>query len=459
MADKPRNIIFLISDSLRFDSVYDIGVGMPYVQENSIEFLEARAAGCWTLPATASMFTGLMPHEHGATSQTRAIHLGIPTLAEKMKSAGYKTYQVTANVATTHIFGLNRGFDEVRRIWKLVDPKFNKLQQLIALVGKPRLRRKLISGDMLMQRMTEDLESAKTWLQFTYDDIFNECRKIIKENEAKGESSFIFLNLMETHFPYHLAPTFQLSTDGIIKKVREVISMFHYANQTFLKKKGTHIKPDMMEVLKNRQKTAWKSLAPNIDNFCREMHEDQGNLVVFGSDHGENFGEHGWIYHFSNITDAGNKVPMFWLPANGETPRKEHSIVSTRHIFNSFLHEVGLPTEGPSMVHHPEGSKSIMQSYWYNNRNKTLEKYKFNQICFLFNDNRYLMRNNVWYEAPFKTGYDEPDFKQLPADANPLYDLTIDAKDKQDYLKIMGDFKEFSSKITFENRPHVEIKA
>ena len=447
MAEKPRNVIFLISDSLRFDSVYETGVGMPYVQDNSVEFLEARSGGCWTLPATASIFTGKMPHQHGATSQTRAIHLNIPTLAEKMQEAGYKTYQVTANVATTHIFGLHRGFNEVRRIWKYVDPKFNRLQQFLVLVGKPRLRRKLISKDMLMMRMTEDLDMAKTWLQCTFRDVFNEARKIIKENEAKGESSFIFLNLMETHFPYHIAPTFKLSTDGIYRKLREVVSMFHFANQTFLKKKGNFIKDDMMNVLKDRQKEAWRSLSGHVDSFCKEMHENKDNLVVFGSDHGENFGEHGWVYHFSNITDAGNKVPMYWLDCNGVMPRKEHSIVSTTHLYNSFLKAVGLPAEGPSIVHEPGDSKPILQSYWYNNRGKTLKELKFNQICFLVEDSRFLLRNKDWYIAPFKTDYDEPDFTKLPSDVNPIYDLSLDPKLKNEYITVLKDFQEFSSKI------------
>lgn len=454
MSQKPRNIIFLIADSLRFDSVYDAGIRLPYVQKHALQFTEARSAGCWTLPATASLFTGLMPHEHGATSQSRAIHLEIPTLAEKMKSAGYNTYQVTANIATTDIFGLHRGFDEVRRIWKLVDPKFNRLQQLLVLIGKPRLRKKLMSKDLLMQRMSSDLEMAKTWLQHTYEDVFEEARKIIRMNEAKGESSFIFLNLMETHFPYHIAPTFQLSTTGIRRKLREVTSLFHTANQSFLIKGHQNIKSDMLEVLKGRQRKAWCSLAPGVNDFCEEMHKDTGNLVIFGADHGENFGETGWTYHFSNVTDAGNKVPMFWLDHNGESSKTIPEPVSTRHIFNSLLRATQQDQLGPSMVHEPAMSSPVMQSFWYNNRGKTLDKYKYNQVCFLLEDTRFLMRNNRWYQAPFQTGYDEPEYIALPDDAHPIHDLVKDLKTKDEHLKTLEDFRMFSSGISFEVKEH-----
>jgi len=450
MLPKPRNIIFLVADSLRYDSVYDAGIRLPYVEQNATQFTEARSAGCWTLPATASLFTGLMPHEHGATSQSRSIHDDIPTLAEKMKAAGYNTYQVTANIVTTDIFGLHRGFDEVRRIWKMVDPKFNRLQQLLVLVGKPRLRKKLISKDMLMQRMSSDLDMAKTWIQNTYEDVFEECRKIIRTNEAKGESSFIFLNLMETHFPYHIAPTFELSSNGVIRKLREMTSLFHTVNQTFLTTGKQNIKPDMLEVLKGRQRTAWCSLAPGIDAFCEEMHKDTGNLVVFGADHGENFGETGWTYHFSNVTDAGNKVPMFWLDHHDAAARTITKTVSTRHVFNSFLEATHQTPIGPSMLHQPEESNPIMQSFWYNSRGKTLDKYKYNQICFLLENNRFLLRNDQWYQAPFKANYDEPLYIALPPDAHPIQDLMSELKTKDEHLKTLENFRKFSSGISFE---------
>jgi arylsulfatase A-like enzyme len=70
MGQLPRNIIYLIADSLRHDSVYgEGGTGLNYMEEKGIQFTEARSAGCWTLPATAGLFTGMLPHEHGATEQ------------------------------------------------------------------------------------------------------------------------------------------------------------------------------------------------------------------------------------------------------------------------------------------------------------------------------------------------------------------------------------------------------
>ena len=103
------------------------------------------------------MFTGLLPHEHGADTQTRGLDPGIPTLAQRLRDQGYRTHKVTANVATTEIFGLDNGFDEVVRIWKDVPPKHRKLHEAMLIVGKPRLRRQVLSTDWIRGSLSDDI--------------------------------------------------------------------------------------------------------------------------------------------------------------------------------------------------------------------------------------------------------------------------------------------------------------
>jgi hypothetical protein len=299
---------------------------------------------------------------------------------------------------------------------------------------------------MLMNKMSEDLEMSKTWLQHTFQEVFNEARKIIAENEKQGVGSFIFLNLMETHFPYHTAPTFKLSADGVYNKLKEVVGLFHAVNQTFLKREKLNISRKTLEILKKRQQTAWLSLAPHIDAFCREMHEDKENLIVFGADHGENFGETGWVYHFSNVTDAGNKVPLFWLSHREQKARTIDHLVSTRHLYNSLLKEVGYENNF-SLLDSPERSTPILSSYWYNNKGQTLEKYKYNQIAILHENHRFLLRDNTWFETHLHDDYDEPIYTPTPTNANPIEELVQDKEQKAYYKQTIENFKIFSSKI------------
>ncbi|OWY25836.1 hypothetical protein C7N43_32040 [Sphingobacteriales bacterium UPWRP_1] len=446
---QPQNVIIIVADSLRFDSVYaGNNILLPYLAANGLQYTQARSGGCWTLPATASLFTGLMPHQHGATSQTRKIYDNVPTLAEQMTLLGYDSRQVTANVATTDIFGLHRGFAEVHRIWKMVPAKFNLFQKILGIVGKPRLRHMLLSKDLLSMKMSEDLEATKSWLQFTHLDTFNQARKIIAQNEASNKKSFLFINLMESHFPYHVAPSFQLAAPGFFNKFREAAGLFHLVNQTFYKTGQLQIKDNMLQHFKHRQRTSWELIAPAINQFAEEMHKDRNTMLIFCADHGENFGEQNWLYHFSNVTEAGNHVPLFIL-----NPYQNHAAtidteVSTKDLYHTILATCGGNNPGASLCTEPQASIPVMQSYWYNNHGKTLPQYRFNQICYVNSGNRYLYREGNWYTAPASRFTEtETDFMPVPQNANPLYDCIDNVSLRNQMLQIFSDFLAFSQKI------------
>jgi arylsulfatase A-like enzyme len=446
---KPRNIVLLIADSLRYDSVHAGGdARLPYITANGATFTQARSGGCWTLPATASLFTGLMPHEHGADAQTRGLHTDVVTLAERMKARGYRTIHITANVATTEVFGLDRGFDEMHRIWQLIPAHYQKIHELLVLVGKPRLRKQILTTDFVMGKLSEDIEAGKVWLQSTNEDVFALARQKLAEAEKDGQPCFLFLNLMETHFPYHIDETFSFMEDGIVGKMQEIVALYHLVNQTWLTTGEQPIDPKMMVRLKERQRRAWARLAPRVDAFVQEMHGHKDTTVVFGSDHGDNFGEQGWAYHFSNVTDAGNRVPLFWLRADESAGKTVDTPVSSRDVFQGLLKEAGDPQAAFHIADEPEASFPIMQSCWYNNQNRTLPRFRYNQICYFEGGTRWLNRSGEWYSAPpaSEAGEEAP-FVRIAGQLQPLEELNI-PPERRTYLKnVNAAFERFSQKI------------
>jgi hypothetical protein len=453
---KPRNIILLVADSLRYDSVHrGADARLPYVTGHGATFTEARSAGCWTLPATASLFTGLMPHEHGADAQSRDIRAEVPTLAGRFRDAGWRTHQITANIATSEIFGLDRGFDELQRIWTLVPAQHKKIHELLVLIGKPRLRKKILSPEFVAGKLAEDLEASKVWLQTTAHEVFARARSTLAANERAGAPSFLFLNLMETHFPYHVGPLFQTTAEGIFGKLREIYSLYHLVNQTWLTTGQQPIRTDMLRLLRERQRLAWERVAPLIDAFVQEMHE-AGNLVVFCADHGDNFGEQGWVYHFSNVTDAGNRVPLFWLSPEGTAAGRRIDVpVSTRDVFHGLLAEAGLADDGSvHPVLEPERSFPVVQSTWYNNNGKTLPDFKHNQICLLEGGTRWMHRQGRWFSAaPTRdpgqtTGVpEEPTFEPLPEGFDPLQEGVIPPERRPYLRKVLDEFGAYSRRV------------
>ncbi len=448
---RPKNVILIVADSLRYDSAYHSpNDRLRYTNQNAIQFTQARSSGCWTLPATASLFTGLLPHEHGATSQTRGVRPEVPMLAERLKEAGYNTYQMTANVATTEIFGLDRGFDRVYKIWDFIAPKFKTAYKLLLMLGKPRVRKLLFSKDAVAHQLSEDLRVSNCWVQNTYKNIFRRSMRLLRRAEARGESTFLFLNLMETHFPYHVGPTFRLSAEAWQDRLRELAGLYHLLNQSFLKGEREYIKPRILQILKRRQFRSWKLLSRGLDRFIRRLHQDRDNLVIFASDHGDNFGEQGWVYHFSNVTDAGNRVPLMWLGADHHGPGVIDRPVSSRFVHNSILDACGLPHSGGTLFSEEPFTLPVLESFWYNNQGKTLPRYKYNQIAFVEEGERYLLRNGDWLSAPRQEAFEEETaFAPLVEQADPLEEMVAD-RERKDYLrKAVAGFRQFASTIPF----------
>jgi arylsulfatase A-like enzyme len=390
-----------------------------------------------------------MPHEHGATAQTRSMRRDIPTLAERMKVLGYTPHMVSANIVTTHIFGLHRGFDNVERVWHLAPGQHRRLHTLLLLLAKPRLRRKLYSLDFILRRISQDLEAAKVWLQSTYEVAFARARAILRTATSRGQRVFCFLNLMETHFPYHIADTFQTSAADFWGKIRELYSLYHFVNQTWMIRDKTYVVPNMLRQFWWRQRQAWERIAASVDAFIREVREQYGALVVFGADHGDNFGEQGWQYHFSNVTDAGTRVPLFWLRHDVDDARTIHLPVSTRDLFGSLLHAAGAtePTAF-SLFNTPERSIPIMQSYWYNNRGRTRECFRYNQFAFVAGTQRFVHRANAWYTAPI-TQHDEPEIPFQPLDpaSCPLWE-SVDIPERLGYVRqAFTQYQAFSARL------------
>lgn len=442
---RPRNIVLLVADSLRYDSVHHGGARLPFTTAHATRFTQARSGGCWTLPGTASLFTGLMPHEHGADAQSRGLRKDVPTLAEKMRERGYRTHQITANVATTDIFGLERGFDEMYRIWEHVPAEHKKIHEALVLIGKPRLRKKILSPEFVSGKLSEDLEAGKVWLQDTVDAVFDAAFERLERNNRENAPSFLFLNLMETHFPYHVGPTFETTAHGVIGKAREIVSLFHLVNQTWLTTDHQPISADMMQLLRQRQRLSWERLAPKIDAFVKAMHE-RDTIVVFASDHGDNFGEQGWVYHFSNVTDAGNRVPVYVVDPEEAAPRTIDTPFSTRDLYPWLLEKAG---EKPAFdpLDEPWRSYCVMQSAWYNNQGKTLPKFRYNQICLLEGDTRWMRRRNEWFTAPMTVDGPEAPFVRLPPGYDPLEEGVI-LPERRGYLRgVLRDFGEYSARV------------
>ncbi|MCH2169933.1 sulfatase [Myxococcota bacterium] len=112
---QPPNIIFVLADTLRADALSAYGGDPSWMPEtnafaaNSIVFSDVMANASWTKASMASMFTGLMPEEHGALDRGNRLPEAHHTLAEVLQDGGYETAAFVTNYAAV---GSDAGFDQ-----------------------------------------------------------------------------------------------------------------------------------------------------------------------------------------------------------------------------------------------------------------------------------------------------------------------------------------------------------
>ncbi len=123
------NLLILAIDTLRADHLGCYGYERPVspsidrLARAGLRFERALSNSPWTTPSFATMFTGRYPTRHGAGLQgplrnlavgaegvPRTIAPGIPTLAEVLAKAGYRTCGIASNPYL--LFGTQRGFAE-----------------------------------------------------------------------------------------------------------------------------------------------------------------------------------------------------------------------------------------------------------------------------------------------------------------------------------------------------------
>lgn len=180
-ADRP-DIVLVVVDTLRRDRVGAYGHPQPTtptldrLAREGVRYTSAWAPESWTLPSHASLFTGLFPSSHGAHNGGYVLPGHLPTLAGRLRDAGYVTLGWSANPWVGPASGLDRGFDHLDVVG--VDP----------IVDAFLLQRLLFADDDLGGRAVADgLISA-------LDSVPDE------------QPIFLFANLLEAHEPYGTVP-------------------------------------------------------------------------------------------------------------------------------------------------------------------------------------------------------------------------------------------------------------
>ncbi|MDA8017814.1 MAG: sulfatase [Thermoanaerobaculia bacterium] len=285
------NIVVVAVDTLRYDHLSIHGhprPTSPYIDallRGGARFTRAHVVEPLTAPSMASIFTGLYPHEHGASRNGLHIRPGLPSLPKILARRGYKTSAVVGNwTLRAELLGLDEHFGSYEGVWS----------------------RKRYFGFANSEATAHDLnETANRWV----DDHLAENGRY---------PFFLWVHYVEPHNPYR----------------------FHdeYAERLRI---GADPKP------RDRYDTEIAFVDEAIGRLLQDLRRKvplQDLLVIFVSDHGESLGEHNYWGHGRHLYQPTLHIPLgfYWhgrIVANTviEAPATSLDIAST------VLGLVGLP--------------------------------------------------------------------------------------------------------------------
>lgn len=266
------NIVLIIMDTVRPDhlSCYahsrDTTPNLKKLLRTSTIYDEAYSVSCWTIPAHASLFTGLYPIAHGTTQEYWRLEEDLTTLAEVLSDSGYTTIGICENPLISKSKQFDQGFSEFHEVWKRVHLRKNK-------VGSPA---------------------------------FFQFKKSLEE--INGEKPFFFfVNFIQPHSPYEPPKPFKdlFVSDPSIPLTSNMPKEFYLGKRTFTASELAHL-----EELYDGEIRHVDHMLGILMEDLKEKGEWESTLFIATSDHGENFGDHGHVGHVFSLHEPAIRIPL-----------------------------------------------------------------------------------------------------------------------------------------------------
>lgn len=270
----PKNVLVFLVDTMRADKLKPwnekASVRVPALSEwakDAAVFRYAHTQENWTKPSVATLLSGMMPWQHQATSGDAVLPSKVNTMAEILRKNGFKTAAYVANGYVSDKFGFEQGFDSFR----------NYIRE-----GR-RSQAKFVAEDVLK------------WLDKHPKDPF-----------------FLYVHTIDPHVPY-MPPKDILATydsDPYDGKVN-----FGKDRALLEKIKSGKVKTNArdrrrLEALYDAEVTYHDIYFGKIVEGLKERGLFEDTVMVFTSDHGEEFFDHDSVGHGHSMWEELLHVPL-----------------------------------------------------------------------------------------------------------------------------------------------------
>ena len=374
--NKHPNIILIVLDTVRADHLSCYGYHRkttPFLDKlaaESVLYENCYSPSSWTLPSHASIFTGTYLSKHNVGDSGDTLDNRYQTMAGFLKEKGYDTFGSCYIPWVSGVTGLDRGFDHF-----ITKTKKNQIVKLIRKLKKTKPQtsdsEKENSNKNEKLRDTRWIvsttKSKSHWMKTLFKDdgaayANNEARKWI--DSRNGKPFFMFLNYCEAHTIYH--PPL-----GYRRKFLEKSSKpFWTINQDHREFMYNDLKMseedfDILQSLYDGEIAYLDSKVKELYNYLKRKNLLDNTIFIVTSDHGEQFGEKGFMGHARNLYDSLIKVPLIVkYPGDLSGRDRKKGLVQSVDLFPTIMDVVNGKTgnlkeqiQGNSLVSDSPGKR------------------------------------------------------------------------------------------------------
>jgi len=301
------NILLYVVDTLRADHLGCYGYRRPTSPEidafatEGMVFTDAVAQAPWTKPASASIHTGRYPSRHGAVTLMQRIRSDVPTLAEELRAAGYRTAGFVTNANVSGEFGFNRGFE-----------RYDYLPEEPTRAGVH------VPADAVTT-------AATSWLASGDDRPF-----------------FLYLHVTDPHAPYAPPPTFaeRFRDPSLHASLPDVPNPVQVIEK--VRALATEENVAALAALYDGEIAFTDASFGALMAALRARGLAEKTIVVVTADHGEEFTDHGGFEHGYTLYRELVHVPLVMhVPGVGRT--QIPSLVRQIDVMPTLLGYAGVP--------------------------------------------------------------------------------------------------------------------
>ncbi len=335
-----RNVLWIVLDTARADRMSCHGYGKPttpFLDEWSRRAVvcdRAISNGMWTVPAHASMLTGLSVREHGTGHRNLWLDDSFRTVADALGESGYATAMFSNNPLVSPDTNLTKGFQS----WRIV----YRLRQLSRF-----------SLDFLCEKW--GITPFLPWLDQDYGGALT--NRFVDDwlDAHEGVPKFVFINYMETHLPYRVPRRYRsmfLDVDQVDRSydLRRRVhgNIVSRLDMDYSIHGSDFLSEYDRDVLRGQYDAAIRYLDDRVREVV-EMFKQRGlldnTLVVIVSDHGEYLGTHGmWGHRFLTYQDLAHVMVQIREPGREQGARISRP-VELSDVYDTVLARV-LPQPG-----------------------------------------------------------------------------------------------------------------